>query len=240
MEKVAIPPQFVNVVEDARIEKLMKRKYMGLAKSFFKGYQELNDEDFFSISDESVSTFNLADRANLYFKVGNFVDITFDSEEQVLIQKIADVETFDDVLKVAEELYLFCKKEKEEKVDDTEMPPNTGGESDQPASELQEQQDSPSEGSGDSEQQTPMPEADQSAPAPLTDEPEVQAADALESNLQDLVDTDGYENVYVEIPKVDLKYIIAKNDDIHKEMDAWFNYQQTKLCLLYTSPSPRD
>ena len=106
----------MNVVEDARIEKLMKRKYMGLAKTFFKGYQELNDEDFFSISDESVSTFNLADRANLYFKVGNFVDITFDSEEQVLIQKIADVETFDDVLKVAEELYLFCKKEKEESV----------------------------------------------------------------------------------------------------------------------------
>ena len=99
LEKVAIPPQFVNVVEDARIEKLMKRKYMGLAKTFFKGYQELNDEDFFSISDESVSTFNLADRANLYFKVGNFVDITFDSEEQVLIQKIADVETFDEVLR---------------------------------------------------------------------------------------------------------------------------------------------
>ena len=114
----------------------MKRKYMGLAKTFFRGYQELNDEDFFSISDESVSDFNLADRANLYFKIGNFLDISFDSEEQVLIQKIADVETFDDVLKVAEELYLFCKKEKEEKVDDTEMPPNMGGESDQPASEL--------------------------------------------------------------------------------------------------------
>ena len=233
LEKVAVPPQFVNVVEDARIEKLMKRKYMGLAKTFFKGYQELNDEDFFSISDESVSTFNLADRANLYFKVGNFVDITFDSEEQVLIQKIADVETFDDVLKVAEELYLFCKKEKEEKIDDTEMPPNMGGESEQPASELQEQQDSPGEGSGDSQEQTPMPEADQSATAPLTDEPEVQTADALESNLQDLVEESGYENVYVEIPKVDLKYIIAKNDDIHKEMDAWFNYQQTKLECLF-------
>ena len=236
LEKVAVPPQFVNVVEDARIEKLMKRKYMGLAKTFFRGYQELNDEDFFSISDESVSTFNLADRANLYFKVGNFVDITFDSEEQVLIQKIADVETFDDVLKVAEELYLFCKKEKEkeEKIDDTEMSPNEmGGESEQPASELQEQQDSPGEGSGDSQEQTPMPEADQSATAPLTDEPEVQTADALESNLQDLVEESGYENVYVEIPQVDLKYIIAKNDDIHKEMDAWFNYQQTKLECLF-------
>ena len=29
-----VPQQFVNVVEDARIEKLMKRKYMGIAKSF--------------------------------------------------------------------------------------------------------------------------------------------------------------------------------------------------------------
>ena len=71
-----------------------------------------------------------------------------------MIQKIADVETFDDVLKVAEELYLFCKKEKEEKVDDTEMPPNMGGESDQPASELEEQQDTSGEGSGDSQEQT--------------------------------------------------------------------------------------
>ena len=243
LEKVAIPPQFVNVVEDARIEKLMKRKYMGLAKTFFKGYQELNDEDFFSISDESVSTFNLADRANLYFKVGNFVDITFDSEEHVLIQKIADVETFDDVLKVAEELYLFCKKEKEEKIDDTEMPPNEmGGESDQPASELEEQQDSPGEGSGDSQEQTSMPEADQSATAPLTDEPEVQTADALESNLQDLVESDGYENVYVEIPKVDLKYIIAKNDDIHKEIECIViirvhQHTQVRHDVLYLSAS---
>ena len=43
-----IPPQFVNVVEDARIEKLMKRKYMGLAKSFYKGYSLLHYKDFLS------------------------------------------------------------------------------------------------------------------------------------------------------------------------------------------------
>ena len=33
-----IPQQFVNVVEDARIEKLMKRRYAGLAKTFYNGY----------------------------------------------------------------------------------------------------------------------------------------------------------------------------------------------------------
>ena len=232
LEKVATPPQFVNVVEDARIEKLMKRKYMGLAKTFFKGYQELNDEDFFSISDESVADFNLADRANLYIKVGNFVDISFDSEEQILINKIASTETFDDVLKVAEELYLFCKKEQEEKVDDMEMPPNMDGESEQPASE---QQDSPGEGSGDSMTHEEMLEeaARRESGAALNDEPEIQTADALESNLQDLVNEDAWENVYVEIPKVDLKYIIAKNDDIHKEIDAWFNHQKNKLECLF-------
>ena len=40
---VKIPPQFVNVVEDARIEKLMKRRYVGLSKTFFTGYKELNE-----------------------------------------------------------------------------------------------------------------------------------------------------------------------------------------------------
>ena len=55
----------------------------------------------------------------------------------------------------------------------------------------------------------------------------------MESNLQDLVESDGYENVYVEIPKVDLKYIIAKNDDIHREIDAWFNHQKTEIESLF-------
>jgi hypothetical protein len=133
-------------------------------------------------------------------------------------------------------LYLYCKKEKEEKVDDMPIPPNEmGGESEQPANEsVQEQQESAGEGASDFMTHEEMLEEAQrreSAPATLNDEPEVQTADALESNLQDLVDTDSRENVYVEIPKVDLKYIIAKNDDIHKDIDAWFNHQKNNCSL---------
>ena len=72
-----VPRDIVNVTEDARIEKLMKRKYPGLAKTFFEGYRQLNDDDFFGIGEEDVSKLNIADRVNLYFKVGNFVDIPF-------------------------------------------------------------------------------------------------------------------------------------------------------------------
>lgn len=35
-ENLKIPPQFVNVTEDARVEKLMKRRYAGLSKTFLK------------------------------------------------------------------------------------------------------------------------------------------------------------------------------------------------------------
>ena len=231
LEKVAIPPQFVNVVEDARIEKMMKRQYAGISKTFFKGYKELNEEDFFSISDESIPDLNLADRANLYFKVGNFVDISFESEEKSLVQKIAEVETFDEVLKVAEELYLFCKKEKEEKIDDMPIPPEVGegGQSQTPTSQSQP---SDGEGGGDSEGQSDpqIPqqtneEGDWDTPV-ASDDPEVQTADALQSKLQDLVDSDAWENVYVEIPKVDLKYIIAENSVVHDDIDKWFTHQQ--------------
>ena len=59
--------------------------------------------------------------SNLYFKVGNFVDISFDSEEKVLIREDpgTEVETFDathgEGLLAAEELLpVSARIEKEE------------------------------------------------------------------------------------------------------------------------------
>ena len=232
LEKVAVPPQFVNVVEDARIEKMMKRKYAGLAKTFYHGYKELQAEDFFSISDSNLADLNLADRANLYFKIGNFLNISFTTpEESLLIQKISEVETFDEVLAVAEELYLFCKNEKEEKVDDMEMPPEIGGESDQPASELPDTEPTESEGSGDSDD-IKMTDQQPSSSGNYDDEPEVMTADALQEKIESLVDSGAIDNVYVEVPKVNLDAVIAKNDEVHYEIDRYFNHQQKKFVEL--------
>ena len=70
-----IPKAYVNVTEDARIEKLMKRKYPGLSKSFYKGYKELSEEDFFAIGNEDISKMTLPDRVNLFYKIGNFIQV---------------------------------------------------------------------------------------------------------------------------------------------------------------------
>ena len=206
-----IPPQFVNVVEDARIEKLMKRKYPGLAKTFYRGYKELNDEDFFSICDESVADFNLADRANLYFKVGNFLDLSFTEEEMAIIRMIGGCEDFDDVLLAAEVLYKYCKKQQEKPKQ--EMPPmsnegNAPGDVDETES-------------GESQEIEPdsIPTGEQSE----DDDIEVQTAEALSDNLKDLVREHSSENVYVEIPKVDIDEVIAENGEIHEYLNDYFN-----------------
>ena len=47
LDNLPCPKAYVNVTEDARIEKLMKRKYPGLTKDFYGGYQQLTVKHFF-------------------------------------------------------------------------------------------------------------------------------------------------------------------------------------------------
>ncbi len=109
-----ISKQCVNVVEDARIEKLMKRKYMGIAKNFYKGYNELHEQDYFEINGRDLSTYGFVDRVNLYFKIGSQLDLVFSTAEKQIITLIQNAETFDDTLSAAEALHTFCQQEKEE------------------------------------------------------------------------------------------------------------------------------
>ena len=96
-----VPHSFINVTEDARIEKLMKRKYAGMSKTFFRGYKELNSEDFFELENVDLNKMNLADKANLYFKIGNFHDIDFNLAERQIIDMISAAETFSDAVDAA-------------------------------------------------------------------------------------------------------------------------------------------
>ena len=230
-----VPQQFINVVEDARVEKLMKRRYAGLSKVFYNGYKELNEEDFFQLEGEDISKFNLADRANLYFKVGNFVILDFTSEEKEIIDLIGSAETFADALIAAEELYKYCKKEKEQqqKVANFDSHENQG-DATSPASENVETQSGEEEQEGQSDSSQPQEtedpgntQGDEVSTTPSQpEEPEVRTVDNLESKIRELVNTDGNENVYVEVPQVNLDTVIGKNLAVHKEIDACFAHQQ--------------
>ena len=237
-KQVKVPPQFVNIVEDARIEKLMKRRYAGLAKTFFGGYKELAEQDFFQIEDEEVDEMNLADRANLFFKIGNFADILIESgEETEIINLIADSESFADVLIAAEALYKYCKQKQQEEIkvnlDNHETPQSGGGNSGASdfADQEQGENDQPEmEGNSDTssdeiaEQKSEEQEV-KSEQGGETSEPEVKTVDNLEEALKDLVNQDGWENVYVEIPKLNVNQIIVNNIEIHNRCnESWASY----------------
>ena len=111
---------FVNVLEDARIERMMKVKYPGLRNTFFKGYQELWNDGFFGVSDGDIEKLSLIDRINLFFK-GNST-IEFDSDEQVWVDRAATTKTFQDVLDLAREMMDRAEQKDLEKVNETEVP----------------------------------------------------------------------------------------------------------------------
>ena len=100
-------PSFVNIVEDARIERMMKRRYEGISKTFFKGYSELVLQDFFQVDGKDITKMNLADRINLHYKIGTHLDIPFAEDEILFVRRIDTCETFDQVLQISQDLYDY-------------------------------------------------------------------------------------------------------------------------------------
>jgi len=232
-KEIQIPPQFVNVVEDARIEKLMKRRYAGLAKTFYNGYNELHDQDFFQVNNEDISILNLADRANLYFKVGSFLPVAFSSTEKSIINLINDCETFDDTLSAAETLYNFCKQELErqkEEINDQEDGISLG--EDTGMDSLGTDWDDYDTDSGDIANSNLENNDDYDCESSsnagiLGDDLDVKTASAFEDSIKDLVEQRDYRpNVYIELPKVNLKNIIIENKRIHDLLNESFSEQQ--------------
>ena len=111
---------YVNICEDARIEKLMKRKYPGLKKSFSRGYTELVDQDFFGTQGKDLENYNLIDRINLHFKVGAHSLIPFEDDEKEFVDAVESTETFDEVLEVAKRIYDWQNQRDKEAMEDAE------------------------------------------------------------------------------------------------------------------------
>ena len=105
---------FLNVVEDARIERKIKDKYPGGRRAFTEGYLDLISKDFFGIKGMDLNDLNLIDRINLYFKGGFVHDIEFSDEEMEFVDKVSKTMTWDDVVRVTDELYSYARETESE------------------------------------------------------------------------------------------------------------------------------
>ena len=220
------PKDYVNVTEDARIEKLMKRRYPGLRKSFFGGYAELNDQDFFGIDGEDLDTFKLIDRINLYFKIGASAMIPFNAEEKVLVDECAAAETFDEAVLVAEKIWEFSKAEQTELENLADIP-NSGGDGGSGESENIESGDVESEQREGMTHEEMLEEAERRENENEIEIPGFGGGDLSESDTQNNFDSQSKEltsrsfgrTTYVDIPKFDASDHVVDWNVIHNWID---------------------
>ena len=96
-----------NIVEDARIEKLMKTEFPGLRREFSAGYRELADRNFFGTVGADISTLGFVDRLNVHFKCGSLVNVPFSAEEQSFVDRMEKMESFDDMISIGADIFSF-------------------------------------------------------------------------------------------------------------------------------------
>ena len=112
--ELEIPRSYINVVEDARIEKNTKRKYPGIVYTFSRAYQWMNDNDFFKINGRGLDTFKLIDRINIHFKLGHCITVPFLPEEIKFVNMVGECETFEEVIEVCEQIKKFTDENKDD------------------------------------------------------------------------------------------------------------------------------
>jgi hypothetical protein len=125
-----VAKDYLNVVEDARIERMIKARFPGLKRSFATGYRALMQRDLFGLKKVGdISSLPLIDRINLQYKIGWLIDVPFTDAELALAQRVATTVTWDDVVSLSKEIYEFAKDQAKDQAKDNNSD-NGDGESD--------------------------------------------------------------------------------------------------------------
>lgn len=103
----------INIVEDARIERLVKEMYPGLRRDFAQAYSEFWANDTFEIRKNGIQikSLGLADRLNLHFKVGHLEPVPFTASERTFVTRMEGATTWADAVAVARDLFTFSQSQ---------------------------------------------------------------------------------------------------------------------------------
>ena len=245
-----IPLSFVNVVEDVRIEKLMKRRYAGLPKTFYNGYRDINAKDFFQLQFADLEEFGLVDRINLFYKVGMFHNIPFkNDQERAFRDECANVETFDEVLDLASRIAKYQQEQVSDKStsqtdeEGAEEAPSTeqgsGGQTQSSQEESTESKDTQGQEAPTNTTQEDGQESEETsndAPTPAQpngkgttggkahgDDLEAVTDSLLKESIQNLVDSESAPITYIQTPELLLDKVIVETQEWVDVLDEYWN-----------------
>lgn len=250
----------LNIIEDARIERLMKDRFPGLIRDFDRGYREMHADGIFDLDGVDVAQMGLADRINLHFKLGHIVDVPFSSDEQAFVDAIADAESFDDVIELSKQLFDLTDGERESEEQEEAGKPSAGAGNGDADAEQQanggdeaESGDSDDSGSsqgtgegddGSTESQTSngtdfSPEGDKQdgvagGPEGSDADSPIRTAGALDRMAEEHADITNRNRRYVRVPDLEYDRIIVPATEIAKDFDdsTWRPYTGETSAIL--------
>ena len=224
------PRSYINVIEDARIERVIKSTYPGLVGPFSRAYSKLFDDNFFGTDDLDITELRIIDKINLQAKVGSHVIIEFNDEEQVFMDRAMLTEDFPEVLQLVKDIVAYDKANEEE---EEEKPDNAPDEQD--TQDEDQEGDIPSS-NDDSDESS---EQDGDAPSPTIDDEDDEdissssnghdgevslTDDAFRKNEESLLDIDEDTGMQIltvsDINKEVMKKIIVDYKDLKLERDS--------------------
>ena len=233
IEVEKIHKQILNIVEDARIEKKIKRKYPGIVKSFINGYKELESNGFFGTNKPDMQM-ALINRINLHAKMGWTGNIPFSDDEQWAVDAVAGVETFDDVKRVSKMLQMdYMESESYQDHDFGQSRMDGGEEYDIDESEDDGDTGDSSETTTRESHEPDVEDFDGSTTDDLMDD-EFETESTFEEKKKELSDEKADEYVYIKLPKPNLKQIIVP----YKECDKLYGYMDSCYRPVYGQNEP--
>ena len=238
---------FLNVIEDARIEKKVKRRFPGLSKSFASAYKGLFDRNFFGVKNIDVNKLNLIDRINLRFKLGAHIHVPFNDVERDFVTEVEAAETWEEVESLARRIYDYVKENEQDKLNtqtdfddlkaeqEKQEQQESGDESDD-GEEFEDYDDSQEDsagyddGDGDDDEDSSSseeegPQQDQenaiaNDPEAENGEPESITDRMFRKRENELVNDSGVVHMFY-LPEANLKEIIISNKKVMDPLEAF-------------------
>ena len=106
----------INIVEDIRIEKLIRHQFPGFVSVYKAGYKKLLDTNpNFNVTSSSWKKMSLSNKINVKSKAGDLIDYPLTDNEIAVLKYMKTAKTFDDVLVRAVYLYKQMLTENKKK-----------------------------------------------------------------------------------------------------------------------------
>ena len=261
---------FVNVIEDARIDKLIQKKYPGLTNDYLKGFDKMYKDNFFGTKGKDIKNdYALIDKINLFYKSSKRLDFDFTPKEKILVNAVDKCKTFDDVLKLSEEILGYCKEELKKKpqivkvykqdpngtkVDESELDSedssakSTDDKLNEWLEKKSEEEDSKEDDNNDSKKQSNKIGANGAGGEGTATELRSLTNDDMDSAVKGITDKEARQRDYCEMPEVDLKKLIIPYSkfirDIaiydKKQHDGSYDRQQIAKAKVRTQKFIRE